>query len=123
MIYLPLFTSLISGLLGWFLGRLNTSKEDRKQEIKRLNRLLYNMLQLKMWVFVTKYSNVAIQEARFYIKRGRVNIDGYYFDQGYKRFTLVIEGNGVVIADYRPTVLSELPAQVRDHLAVIAGWE
>lgn len=72
---------------------------------------------------VTKYSNVTVKEARSYIKRGHVNIDGYYFDQDYKNYILVIESDGFVIADYRKTIISELPIKVRDHLAVIAGWE
>ncbi|OOQ58287.1 hypothetical protein [Mucilaginibacter pedocola] len=62
MAYLPIITAVISGLLVWVLGRWNTNREERKQEKKRLNRLLYNMLELKHWVdkeisaepFVTK---------------------------------------------------------------------
>ncbi|PWK68281.1 hypothetical protein LX99_04805 [Mucilaginibacter oryzae] len=50
MVYLPIITAIISGLLVWALGRWNASKDEHKQEKKRLNRLLYNMLELKHWV-------------------------------------------------------------------------
>jgi hypothetical protein len=50
MIYLPIITAIISGLLVWALGRWNANKDEHKQEKKRLNRLLYNMLELKHWV-------------------------------------------------------------------------
>jgi hypothetical protein len=74
MIYLPIITAIISGLLVWALGRWNASKDEHKQEKKRLNRLLYNMLELKHWVdkevsaepFITCYMEkmtVAIQIA------------------------------------------------------------
>lgn len=50
MVYLPIITAIISSLLVWALGRWNANKDERKQEKKRLNRLLYNMLELKHWV-------------------------------------------------------------------------
>jgi hypothetical protein len=63
MVYLPIITAIISGLLVWALGRWNASKDEHKQEKKRLNRLLYNMLELKHWIdkeisaepFITRY--------------------------------------------------------------------
>jgi hypothetical protein len=50
MIYLPIITALVSGFLVWALGRWSVRKEERKQENKKLNRLLYNILELKHWV-------------------------------------------------------------------------
>ncbi|MBD1385828.1 hypothetical protein IDJ75_11105 [Mucilaginibacter rigui] len=50
MIYIPIFTAVVAGLLGLFIGRLNVKSEEKKQERKRLRRLLYNMLELKNWV-------------------------------------------------------------------------
>lgn len=78
MTYLPILTAVVSGLLVWLLGRFNTHKEDRKQEIKRLNRLLYNLLELKHWIdkeisadaFIAEYAEkmiaaiAAIDESR-----------------------------------------------------------
>ncbi|SFS49123.1 hypothetical protein SAMN04487890_101826 [Mucilaginibacter polytrichastri] len=41
MVYLPIITAIISGLLVWALGRWNANKDERKQEKKRLSRLQY----------------------------------------------------------------------------------
>jgi hypothetical protein len=50
MTFIPIIGALITGLLGWLIARLNIRSDEKKQERKRLRRLLYNMLELKSWV-------------------------------------------------------------------------
>ena len=50
MNFLSFAGTILAGLLGWCYGRLNVRSEEKKQQQKRLKRLLYNMLELKNWV-------------------------------------------------------------------------
>jgi hypothetical protein len=71
---------------------------------------------------LTQYLNLTAYEARQLSLSGKVNMGDYYFDPGYKAYTCFFDGkNGSVIADYRKTLIGQIPITIRLQLRMIAG--
>ena len=50
MIYLQSIVTIIVCCLAWYLARLSQNTDLKRQEVRKINRLIFNLLDLKYWV-------------------------------------------------------------------------
>ena len=71
---------------------------------------------------VTKYSNITLSEAKAMLVFNRTNIGGYYFSSNFQYYSKVYaDSTGIVIDDYRPTVITDLPLSIQEQLKMVSG--
>ncbi|RKR80589.1 hypothetical protein BDD43_0713 [Mucilaginibacter gracilis] len=122
---------------GWLM-KLNARTIDFKGEIREVvlckeNVLIHNfdkginlcvhyvMSNGVLVAISTQYANLSIAEIKNLFSPDRRNIGGYFFDSDYRHYSrLFVANNGLATDEYRQTIWTELPLQVRQQLEIMA---
>lgn len=71
---------------------------------------------------ITQFNNLSLDEVKQLVRPGKTNMTDYYFDADYRHYSHVYAAqSGVICAEYRQTIIADLPSGVKEQLKMIAG--